>query len=220
MPNPTDALTALERHESEVRRVLAAHCNPDNPQGWPTPDERQEILISFAKRRLGNATYLELVPFFGKQGSQARLGSIGQALEDMLDNFIVPHGAESKDESLEALIANEPDIVSKRRKLAADSTLDNYFADISRDLKKHRRKAKSKPRMAAVRGKPGRPRETKADKLGQVAKSIIDNGDLEQYGREWKSLITRYGSKLPKGTTPDQLRKRVERIEKRAVDEK
>jgi len=61
----------------------------------------------------------------------------------------------------------------------------------------------------------GRPRKSKPDQIDSVVNRIIDSGDLEQYGRQWKQLRIRYSDKLPKGYSWDALRKKVEREEAR-----
>ncbi len=64
------------------------------------------------------------------------------------------------------------------------------------------------------KGKPGRPTKAKPDRFDRVIRSMIDSGDVERYGRKWKSeLLPRYKEQLPNGMTPGGLRKRVEREE-------
>jgi hypothetical protein len=94
-------------------------------------------------------------------------------------------------------------------------TIEAYLTDIEADLA-----AQSAPSILPVtKKKQGRPRKRKPDKVDTIVAKMLDNGDVEKYGRKWGKLLIRYQDQLPKRMTADALRKRVEREEQqRKVD--
>jgi hypothetical protein len=76
-----------------------------------------------------------------------------------------------------------------------------------------RTKKSNEQKVATSRSqkKRGRPRKPQKDKVYEVVQRIIDNGDVERYGRSWTSLVNRNRDSLPNRITPEALRKRVDR---------
>lgn len=62
------------------------------------------------------------------------------------------------------------------------------------------------------RGRP--PKSGPPTKVDRAVREMLNSGDVEKYGRQWKQLAVRYGDKLPVGYKPDALRRAVERAEK------
>jgi hypothetical protein len=159
---------------------------------WESEHRRQERAISRAMREYSSAF-------------RQSLRETGQEL--VARGFKAPQTLEDWEEL--AYDAHIPYQTYKSGKYTAADVYETALAAV-----KDRRKLRKAVVDAAT---PGRPKVMKLDKLGQVVKKMLDNGDVERYGRRWKKLRIQYGLEH---YTPDQLRKRVEREEaRRAADE-